>query len=203
MNSDRVALITGAAGVDALVAQGFEAGGHRGMFDPAAPDAQLGVVALTRLLVAKIAAPVIAAGGIMDGAGIAAALDLGAAAAQLGTAFIGCPESSADRYHRDALFGPGAAATEMTALISGRPARCLPNRFTALKNATLTGMATPDYPIAYDAGKALAAAARARGEGGFGAQWAGQGAPLARAMPAGELVGVLKRELDQARQASR
>ena len=192
-----------AAGVDAIVAQGFEAGGHRGMFDPAAPDAQLGVVALTRLLVAKIAAPVIAAGGIMDGAGIAAALDLGAAAAQLGTAFIGCPESSADRYHRDALFGPGAAATEMTALISGRPARCLPNRFTALKNATLTGMATPDYPIVYDAGKALAAAARARGEGGFGAQWAGQGAPLARAMPAGELVGVLKRELDQARQASR
>ena len=188
-----------AAGVDAIVAQGFEAGGHRGMFDPAAPDAQLGVLALTRLLVSKTRAPVIAAGGIMDGTGIAAALDLGAEAAQLGTAFVGCPESSADQYHRDALFGPGAAATEMTALISGRPARCLPNRFTALKTAELSGVAMPDYPIVYDAGKALAAAAKARGEGGFGAHWAGQGAPLARAMPAGEMVRVLAEELAAAR----
>jgi len=186
-------------GIDAIVAQGFEAGGHRGMFDPAAPDAELGVLALTRLLVRKIPLPVIAAGGIMDGAGIAAALDLGAAAAQLGTAFIACPESSADQYHRDALFGPGAAMTEMTALISGRPARCLPNKFTALKDGELKGAAQPDYPIVYDAGKALAAAAKARGDGGFGAQWSGQGAPLARAMPAAELVATLKRELDAAR----
>lgn len=190
------------AGVDAVVAQGHEAGGHRGVFDPAAPDPQLGVLALTRLLVSRIAAPVIAAGGIMDGAGIAAALDLGAAAAQLGTAFIACPESSADQYHRDALFGPGAAVTEMTALISGRPARCLPNRFTALKGAELAGLIVPDYPTAYDAGKALAAAGKARGEGGFGAQWAGQGAPLARAMPAADLVGVLKAELAAARAGS-
>jgi nitronate monooxygenase len=183
------------AGVDAIVAQGYEAGGHRGVFDPDAPDAQLGVVALTRLLVSRIARPVIAAGGIMDGAGVAAALDLGAVAAQMGTAFIACPESSADQYYRDALFGPGAAATEMTTVISGRPARCLPNKITALKNAELSGLAIPDYPIAYDAGKALAAAARTSGEGGFAAQWAGQGAPLARAMPAGELVRVLRDEL--------
>jgi nitronate monooxygenase len=184
-----------AAGADAIVAQGYEAGGHRGVFDPAAPDSQLGVTALTRLLVNRIAIPVIAAGGFMDGAGIAAMLDLGAEAAQLGTAFIACPESSADQPYRDALFGPGASATEMTALISGRPARCLPNAFTALKDGALRGVKIPDYPIAYDAGKALAAAGRAKGDGGFGAQWAGQGAPLARAMPAAKLVETLAREL--------
>jgi nitronate monooxygenase len=184
-----------AAGADAIVAQGYEAGGHRGVFDPAAPDSQLGVTALTRLLVNRIAIPVIAAGGLMDGAGIAAMLDLGAEAAQLGTAFIACPESSADQPYRDALFGPGASATEMTALISGRPARCLPNAFTALKDGALRGVKIPDYPIAYDAGKALAAAGRAKGDGGFGAQWAGQGAPLARAMPAAKLVETLAREL--------
>jgi nitronate monooxygenase len=187
------------AGVDAIVAQGYEAGGHRGVFDPAAPDSQLGVVALTRLLVSRLPIPVIAAGAIMDGAGIAAMLDLGAEAAQLGTAFIACPESSADAYYRQALLGPGAAATEMTDLISGRPARILPNAFTALKTGALQGLTPPDYPIAYDAGKSLAAAARAAGEGGFGAQWAGQGAPLARAMPAAELVATLAQELLAAR----
>ena len=187
------------AGVDAIVAQGFEAGGHRGVFDPDAPDSQLGVVALTRLLVRKLQVPVIAAGGIMDGAGIAAMLDLGAAAAQLGTAFIACPESSADAFHREALFGPGACSTQMTTLISGRLARCLPNGFTALADTALRGLKSPDYPIAYDAGKALAAAARAKGEGGFGAQWAGQGAPLARALPAAELIHALTEELRMAR----
>jgi len=190
-----------AAGVDAIVAQGYEAGGHRGVFDPSAPDGQMGVLALTRLLASRMSLPVIAAGGIMDGAGIAAALDLGAEAAQLGTAFIACPESSADAYHRDALFGAGAALTEMTSLISGRAARCLPNRFTALKAAELTDAGIPDYPIAYDAGKALAAAAKARGDGGFGAQWAGQGAPLARTLPAAELVAALAEELAAARGA--
>lgn len=188
-----------AAGVDAIVAQGFEAGGHRGMFDPSIPDSQLGVLALTRLLVRDIPLPVIAAGGIMDGAGIAAALDLGAEAVQMGTAFIGCPESSADQNHRDALFGPGAASTEMTAVISGRPARSLPNRLTALKSGALAGLTPPDYPITYDAGKALNAAAKAVGDGRWGAQWAGQGAPLARALPAGELVRVLAEELAAAR----
>ena len=188
-----------AAGVDAIVAQGYEAGGHRGTFDPEAPDSRLGVVALTRLLVSRIPRPVIAAGGVMDGAGIAAMLDLGAEAAQLGTAFNACPESSSDAYYRDALFGDGAAATEMTALISGRPARSLRNAFTALKDGALKGLTPPDYPIAYDAGKALAVAARAAGDGGFGAQWAGQGAALARTMPAAELVRTLAEELAAAR----
>jgi nitronate monooxygenase len=192
-----------AAGIDAIVAQGYEAGGHRGVFDPEARDSQLGVAALTRLLVSRISVPVIAAGGIMDGAGIAAMLDLGAEAAQLGTAFIACPESSADHYYRDALLGPAALATQMTSLISGRPARCLPNAFTVLEETALKGIAIPDYPIAYDAGKALAAAARAKGEGGFGAQWAGQGAPLSRAVPAAELVKALENELQAARASVR
>jgi nitronate monooxygenase len=89
--------------------------------------------------------------------------------------------------------------TEMTSLISGRPARCLPNKFTALKDAELSGLRVPDYPIAYDAAKALTAAAKAKGEGGFAAQWAGQGARSARVMPAADLVGVLKDELAAAR----
>jgi nitronate monooxygenase len=87
----------------------------------------------------------------------------------------------------------------MTTVISGRPARCLPNRITALEDEALAGLTPPDYPIAYDAGKALNAAAKAGGDGGYGAQWAGQGAPLARAMPAGELVAVLAEELAAAR----
>lgn len=185
------------AGIDAVVAQGYEAGGHRGVFDPAAPDDRLGTLALTRLLVSGLRVPVIAAGGIMDGAGIAAALALGAAAAQLGTAFVACPESSADAGYRAALLGPAASHTVMTAAISGRPARCLANRFTALGEDI--GAAAPDYPIAYDAGKALHAAAKARGEFGYGAQWAGQGAPLARVLPAAELVARLRDEFEQAR----
>lgn len=177
------------AGMDGVVAQGYEAGGHRGVFDPDAPDDRLGTLALTRLLAMRMDLPVIAAGGIMDGAGVSAVLALGAAAAQLGTAFIACPESAADAAYRAALMGAGAAHTVMTAVISGRPARCLPNRFTAL--AEHLPSAIPEYPIAYAAGKALHAAARARGEYGYGAQWAGQGAPLARAMPAAALVAAI------------
>ena len=185
-----------AAGIDVIVAQGIEAGGHRGMFDPTKPDDALGTIALTRLIVREVRRPVIAAGGIMDGAGIAAALDLGAVAAQLGTAFIACPESSADDAYRAALSGPGAWHTIMTSLLSGRPARAIANRFTDLADHA-ANLRLPDYPIAYDAGKALNAAAKARGEHGFGAHWAGQGAPLARTMPATELVATLRRELKQ------
>ena len=183
-----------AAGIDIVVAQGIEAGGHRGVFDVAAPDDELGTIALTRLLGRNTRLPVIAAGGIMDGAGIAAALDLGAVAAQLGTAFVPCPESAADDAYRAALSGPGAWHTTMTTLISGRPARALPNRFTALAREG-ADRRPPDYPIAYDAGKALHAAAKAYGEPGFGAHWAGQGSPLARMMPAAQLVETLRREL--------
>jgi nitronate monooxygenase len=182
------------AGIDVIVAQGIEAGGHRGVFDPSLPDDGLGTFALVRLLVREGRLPVIAAGGIMDGAGIVAALGLGAIAAQLGTAFVACPESSADEAYRKALTGPGAHHTRLTRLISGRPARALANRFTALQETF--DRLPPDYPIAYDAGKALHAAAKARNEHGFGAQWAGQGAPLARAMPAAKLISTLVREIE-------
>jgi nitronate monooxygenase len=182
-----------ALGIDGVVAQGYEAGGHRGVFDPAAVDDRLGTMALTRLLVSRMDTPVIAAGGIMDGRGVRAALDLGAVAAQLGTAFIACPESAADAPYRAALVGPAGEHTIMTPVISGRPARCLRNRFTEWGRNT-TVPPCPDYPIAYDVGKALNAAAKAAGESGFGAQWAGQGAPLSRALPAAELVARLRDE---------
>jgi len=186
-----------AAGIDAVVAQGYEAGGHRGAFDPDRPDEQFGTEALSRLLVKELGIPVIAAGGIMDGAGIAAVLKLGAAAAQLGTAFIACPESSADAGYRSALLGSSAEHTVMTRAISGRPARCLANRFTAL-GAGVEPEAVPDYPIAYEAAKALHVAAKAAGEFGFGAQWAGQAAPLARSVPAAKLIAQLRSEMERA-----
>ena len=186
-----------AAGIDAVVAQGYEAGGHRGVFDQDAPDEELGTMALTRLLVRELSIPVIAAGGIMAGAGLAAALVMGAGAAQLGTAFVACPESSADPAHKKLLLGTGAEHTIMTQAISGRPARSLANKFTAIGQTVSRGQIA-GYPMAYDAGKALNAAAKAKGETGFGAQWAGQAAPLARALPAGELVTQLKAEMDAA-----
>ncbi|USI73258.1 NAD(P)H-dependent flavin oxidoreductase [Sphingomonas morindae] len=181
-----------AAGIDMIVAQGWEAGGHRGVFDPAARDDQLGTVALTRLLVRNGDLPVIAAGGLMDRAGIRAVLALGAVAAQLGTAFIACPESAADAAYRAALASDAALHTVMTRAISGRPARCLANRFTHW--GADTECEPPDYPIAYDAGKALNAAAKAAGEAGFGAHWAGQGARLHQALPAGQLIELLWRD---------
>jgi nitronate monooxygenase len=186
-----------AAGIDAVVAQGYEAGGHRGLFDPNAPDDRLGTLALTRLLVRALEIPVIAAGGVMDGAGIAACLLLGASAAQLGTAFIACPESAADAGYQSSLLGPASRHTIMTTTISGRPARCLANRFTAFGNEVSVAD-VPDYPIAYDAAKALNSAAKAMGESGYGAQWAGQGAPLARRLPAATLVSELYAEMEQA-----
>jgi len=130
----------------------------------------------------------------MDGDGIAAALALGAQAAQLGTAFVACPETSIDEGYRRALLSDAARRTAFTAGISGRIARSIENRFTALANAP-DAPATPDYPRAYDAGKALHAAAKARGEFGYGAQWAGQAAALARAVPAAELFAELEREM--------
>lgn len=189
------------AGMDGIVAQGYEAGGHRGVFDPTVADQKLGTTALTRLLVSRCARPVIAAGGIMDGAGIASALALGAECAQMGTAFVACDESSADAAYRSALFGQGALHTQMTHAVSGRPARCLSNSFLAWARDH-ADLAPPDYPRAYDAGKALNAAGKATGEYGYGAQWAGQGAPLARALPAAELIAVLVQELEAANRRS-
>jgi nitronate monooxygenase len=185
------------AGIHAVVAQGWEAGGHRGVFDPDAADDRLGTMALTRILVKAVDIPVIAAGGIMDGEAIAAALKLGASAAQLGTAFIATDESLADPAYREALASDAANHTVMVRAISGRPARSLANRFTAL-DADIAAQDIPAYPIAYDLGKALHASAKAQGEFGFGAQWAGQGAPLSRPMTARRLVETLASELERA-----
>lgn len=184
-----------AAGLNGVVAQGWEAGGHRGIFDPDGADDKLSGLDLTGILVGDLDIPVITAGSVMTGADIAAALSAGASAAQLGTAFIDCPESLADTAYRAALHSPAAQETIMLAEISGRSARCLANGFTNWA-AQLGDAQVPDYPIAYDAGKALNAAAKAAGKTGFGAQWAGQGAPRARSLPAAELVEVLVKEME-------
>lgn len=181
------------AGLDAIVAQGIEAGGHRGMFDPEAADEQLSTFVLLQLLLQHTRLPVIAAGGIMDGRGIRAALDLGAAAAQLGTAFVLCPESAANSAYREALKSQRAYSTRLTAGISGRPARGMLNRLIAHAEAPGSPPAAA-YPLAYHAAKLLNAAASKQGKHDFAAQWAGQGAPLARELPAAELVNVLARE---------
>ncbi|KGE78873.1 NAD(P)H-dependent flavin oxidoreductase [Halomonas salina] len=190
-----------ARGVDAIVAQGDEAGGHRGCFDPAADDERLSTSVLVRRLVRETALPIVAAGGIMDGQGIRSALALGACAAQLGTAFLLCPESAANEGYRAALRSERAETTRMTTALSGRPARGILNRL--MRHAEATHGAThrtmprvrpPDYPLAYDAAKRLNAAAAERGDHDFAAHWAGQGAPLARELPAGELVSRLLQE---------
>ncbi|SAK49657.1 2-nitropropane dioxygenase [Caballeronia temeraria] len=183
-----------AAGMDAIVAQGIEAGGHRGIFDPQSDDDNLGTFALTRLIASKFDVPVIAAGGIMDGAGIAAALALGAQAAQLGTAFVPCTETSIDAGYRRAILSDAAEHTTFTSAISGRQARSLVNKFTELGRDD-EAPAIPAYPVTYDAGKALHAAAKAKNEFGYGAQWAGQAAALARELPAAELMARLQAEL--------
>lgn len=194
------ALVLQAAGMDAVIAQGIEAGGHRGIFAPEGPDEGLPTLDLTRTLAERLELPVIAAGGLMSGADVARALAAGAALAQLGTAFIACEESAADAACRAALTGPEGRATRLTRALSGRPARCLGNGFVTWAEGQEA--AAPDYPVAYDAGKALFAAAKAAGETGFAAQWAGQGAPRARALPAAELMAALERELEAARDAA-
>ncbi|MAL02528.1 MAG: nitronate monooxygenase [Alcaligenaceae bacterium] len=182
-----------ARGIDAIVAQGIEAGGHRGLFSTDAIDEKLSTSVLVRLLVKNVNLPIIAAGGIMDGQGIKAALTLGAAAAQLGTAFILCPESAANEGYRAALKSERAASTCLTSAFSGRPARGIRNRFT--HHAELaTELNPPAYPIAYDAAKQLIAAATHLGNHTFSAHWAGQGALLARELPAAELIAMLAQE---------
>ena len=192
-NIDEAARIE-AAGIDILIAQGFEAGGHRGMFDTEAHDPALSTSVLVSLLTRRTALPVLAAGGIMDGRSIRAALDLGAAGAQLGTAFILCPESAANAAYRTALRSERAYDTRMTSAISGRPARGLANRL--ILHGLAAGAAPAcAYPLAYDAAKLLHASASARGEDAAAAHWAGQGAPLAQELPAAALVAELAREL--------
>ena len=182
-----------AVGVDMVVAQGVEAGGHRGVFDPA-DDPRFATLPLTRLLARELDIPVIAAGGIMDGAGIAAALALGATGAQLGTAFVSCPESAANSAYRAALASHRAERTRVSPVISGRPARGIENAFMQRADEALVA----GYPYAYDLGKALNVAASTQGDDSYAPQWAGQAAPLGRALPAAELVRALSDELVEA-----
>jgi nitronate monooxygenase len=181
-----------ALGFDFVIAQGGEAGGHRGSYLRDPYRSLTGTLALVRLVVRAVRLPVVAAGGIMDGAGIAAALALGAQAAQLGTAFIPCPESGAPQAHKDALLAAREDDTRITEKFSGKPARGLANRF-------IDEMAASDAPqLAFPAqnavtGKLRQASAKA-GRPDFLALWAGQAAPLARALPAANLVATLTAE---------
>lgn len=170
------------AGLDGIVAQGWQAGGHRGIYDPDGPDERLETLDLVAQI-AGLGLPVIAAGGIMSPADIAAARAAGAAAVQCGTAFLRCPEALTSPAHRAGL---SAGQTMMTRAISGRPARGLANRWTQID-----GTDAPDYPVTYAAGKALNAAAVAAGDAGFGAFWAGTGAAEAREEPAAQVVARL------------
>jgi nitronate monooxygenase len=179
-------------GFDFVIAQGGEAGGHRGSYLRDPYQSLTGTLALVRLVVRAVKLPVIAAGGIMDGAGIAASLALGAQLAQLGTAFIPCPESGASQIHKDLVLQSTEDTTRVTEKFSGKPARGLSNRFMA-------EMAAKDAPqLAFPAqnavtGKLRQASAKA-GRGDFVALWAGQAAPLARALPAADLVARLEAE---------
>lgn len=194
--SAKEALLIESAGVDFIVAQGVEAGGHRGIFDPIEYDHQHSTFTLVQAIRKVASLPVIGAGGIMDGAGVAAMLKLGATGVQMGTAFVLCPESSANEAYRQALKSKKAESTVMTAAISGRPARCISNDFCELAR-DLALNSIPPYPLTYALGKALAAAASSKGAHGFGAQWAGQGAGLAREMLAGEMINTLVKELKE------
>ncbi|WP_338401504.1 nitronate monooxygenase [Neptunicella marina] len=184
------------AGVDAVVAQGAEAGGHRGMFDPSEPDTMQPLNELLTQLLPASSIPVIAAGGIMQGQQITRLMQMGVAGAQLGTAFILCPESAANSAYRQKLQSPAAANTQFTSCISGRPARGMVNRLYLDDDLNRPDIA--DYPIAYSAAKKLAATAIQHNDDSYSAQWAGQGAPLAQAMPAAELVKQLVAQMARA-----
>jgi len=175
-----------AQGVDAVIAQGLEAGGHRGTFLNAAPSVQTGLFALLPQIVRGVRIPVIAAGGIADGRGIAAALMLGASGVQIGTAFLRCPEAAVHPDHRAALATAHDDGTRLTRLFSGRPARVIRNRYTeALKD--VDDLAFP-FPIQASVSGPLRQGADASDFASFAA---GQGAPLTRAMPASDLVHAL------------
>jgi nitronate monooxygenase len=183
-----------AAGFDFVIAQGGEAGGHRGSYLRDAYQSLTGTLALTRLIVRAVKLPVVAAGGIMDGEGIAAVLALGAQVAQLGTAFIPCPESGASQVHKDLLLRLTEDETAITEKFSGKPARGVVNRFMR-EMAQAPQLVFPAQSSV--TGKLRAASAKA-GKPDFVALWAGQAAPLSRALPAAELIARLERELTAA-----
>ena len=171
-------------GVDAVIAQGLEAGGHRGHFLDTDPAAQAGTLDLLRQCVPALRVPVIAAGGIVSAAGVRAARDLGAAAVQAGTAYLLCPEARTSAVHRAALQDP-AAQSALTRLFTGGLARGLVNRL--MRELGPVNPLAPAFPLASGALAPLRAAAEARSSGDFSPLWAGTGWAQAQALPAAEV----------------
>jgi nitronate monooxygenase len=173
-------------GVDSVCAQGYEAGGHRGTFIGDALEAMIGTLALVPQVSDAVDIPVLAAGGIMDGRGLAAAVALGADGAQMGTAFLPCPESGAHPAYKEALLAATEEDTTVTRAFSGKPARGLRNRFTEEMSSYEAGL--PDYPVQNAYTRDLRAAAARQDDTGLMSLWAGQGARLGGAAPAAEVV---------------
>jgi nitronate monooxygenase len=185
-----------ARGVDVVIAQGCEAGGHRATF--LAPDideamaSQSGTFALVPQVADAVSVPVIAAGGIADGRSVAAAFALGAVGVQLGTAYLLCPEAATPSLHRDALRKGWPDATVLSNVITGRPARLLANRL--VREVGPIAAATPAFPSAMDAIAPLRAAAEPRGNTDFTPFWAGEASPLGRELSAERLTASLVKE---------
>ncbi|MDP6388738.1 MAG: nitronate monooxygenase family protein, partial [Alphaproteobacteria bacterium] len=181
-----------ARGCDAIIAQGYEAGGHRGIFLGDDISTQAGTMALVPRIVDAVEAPVIAAGGIGDGRGIAAAMALGAAGAQVGTAYLFTPEALISDLHREALRTASGDETALTNLFTGRPARGLVNR--VMREVGPMSLAAPAFPTAGGALAPLKAKAEAAGDSWFSSLWSGQAASLGRETGAGELTRQLAEE---------
>ncbi len=179
--------------VDAIIAQGVEAGGHRGMFLSDDITTQVGTFALLPQVLAAVKVPVIAAGGIADARGVAAAMRLGAAGVQLGTAFLLCPEATISAVHRAALKSPAARHTALTNLFTGRPARGIVNR--VMREVGPMNPEAPAFPLATSAITPLRGKAESRGSGDFSPLWSGQNATGCKEIPAAELVRQLAAEL--------
>ena len=173
-------------GVDAIIAQGNEAGGHRGIFLGGELTTQLGTFALLPQVVDAVDVPVIAAGGIADAAGVRAAFALGASGVQVGTAFLLCPEATISAVHRAALKSDAARHTALTNLFTGRPARGIVNRL--MRELGPMSDAPPAFPLATAAIAPLRAEAERRGSGDFSPLWSGQNASGCREVPAAEIV---------------
>ena len=174
-----------AHGVDAVIAQGLEAGGHRGIFLSEDLTTQVGTFALVPQIVRAVNVPVIAAGGIADAEGVAAAMALGAAGVQIGTAFLLCPEATTSALHRAALKSDAARHTVLTDLFTGRPARCILNRF--LRERGPLNAAVPAFPLATSAIAPVRAKAESMGSSDFSPIWSGQNASGCREIPAAQL----------------
>ena len=181
-----------AAGVDAVIAQGSEAGGHRGTFSPPSRQADIGTLALVPQIADAVRVPVIAAGGIMDGRGIAAALVLGASGVQMGTAFVACPESAVNPAYVQRLLAAAPGDAVLTDAFSGRRARLLRNRLIDLLEANRAHRLA--FPEQLSMSRELRKVAAATDNAEFLPMFAGQAVTLTRAMPAAELVRSLVAE---------